>query len=109
MRGELATARRGGWAQKNFPQTVDTAPGYTDYIYRLFTVQQSTGSAMDDNKQKALGAALSQIERQFGKGSIMRMGEQERVAVPVISSGSLTLDIALGVGGLPRRKIIEIY
>ena len=64
---------------------------------------------MDDNKQKALSAALSQIERQFGKGSIMRMGEQERVAVPVISSGSLALDIALGVGGLPRRKIIEIY
>ena len=64
---------------------------------------------MDDNKQKALGAALSQIERQFGKGSIMRMGEQERVAVPVISTGSLALDIALGVGGLPRRKIIEIY
>ncbi|MFT5605485.1 MAG: recombination protein RecA [Paracoccaceae bacterium] len=67
------------------------------------------GSAMDDNKQKALGAALSQIERQFGKGSIMRMGEQERVAVPVISTGSLALDIALGVGGLPRRKVIEIY
>lgn len=64
---------------------------------------------MDDNKQKALTAALSQIERQFGKGSIMRMGEQERVAVPVISTGSLALDIALGVGGLPRRKIIEIY
>lgn len=64
---------------------------------------------MDDNKTKALGAALSQIERQFGKGSIMRMGEQERVAVPVISSGSLALDVALGVGGLPRRKIIEIY
>ncbi|MBB3046040.1 recombination protein RecA [Litorivivens lipolytica] len=64
---------------------------------------------MDDNKQKALSAALSQIERQFGKGSIMRMGEQERVAVPVISTGSLALDIALGVGGLPRRKIIEIY
>ena len=64
---------------------------------------------MDDNKQKALSAALSQIERQFGKGSIMRMGEQERVVVPVISTGSLALDIALGVGGLPRRKIIEIY
>ncbi|WP_372748211.1 recombinase RecA [Litorivivens sp.] len=64
---------------------------------------------MDDNKQKALSAALSQIERQFGKGSIMRMGEQERVAVPVISTGSLALDVALGVGGLPRRKIIEIY
>ena len=64
---------------------------------------------MDDNKQKALSAALSQIERQFGKGSILRMGEQERVAVPDISTGSLALDIALGVGGLPRRKIIEIY
>ena len=64
---------------------------------------------MDDNKQKALSAALSQIERQFGKGSSMRMGEQERVVGPVSSTGALALDIALGVGGLPRRKIIEIY
>ena len=51
---------------------------------------------MDPNKQKALDAALSQIERQFGKGTVMRMGDQERVAIPSISTGSLGLDIALG-------------
>lgn len=64
---------------------------------------------MDANKQKALEAALSQIERQFGKGSIMRMGEQPQAALPAISTGSLTLDIALGIGGLPYGRIVEIY
>ncbi len=64
---------------------------------------------MDANKQKALGAALAQIERQFGKGTVMRMGDSQREAIPVISTGSLGLDIALGVGGLPRGRIVEIY
>ncbi len=64
---------------------------------------------MDPNKQKALDAALSQIERQFGKGTVMRMGDQERVAIPSISTGSLGLDIALGIGGLPKGRICEIY
>jgi len=64
---------------------------------------------MDQNKQKALDAALSQIERQFGKGTVMRMGDQERVAIPSISTGSLGLDIALGIGGLPKGRICEIY
>lgn len=64
---------------------------------------------MDPNKQKALDAALAQIERQFGKGTVMRMGDQERVAIPSISTGSLGLDIALGIGGLPRGRIVEIY
>ena len=64
---------------------------------------------MDPNKQKALDAALSQIERQFGKGTVMRMGDQERVAIPSISTGSLGLDIALGIGGLPKGRIVEIY
>ncbi len=64
---------------------------------------------MDDNKQKALDMALSQIERQFGKGSVMRMGDQERADVPSISTGSLGLDVALGLGGLPRGRIVEIY
>ena len=63
----------------------------------------------DANKDKALAAALAQIERQFGKGSMMRLGAQEAVAVPTISTGSLGLDIALGVGGLPRGRIVEIY
>ncbi|MEC7079020.1 MAG: recombinase RecA, partial [Pseudomonadota bacterium] len=61
------------------------------------------------NKEKALSAALTQIERQFGKGSMMRLGDTERVAIPAISTGSLGLDIALGIGGLPRGRIVEIY
>ena len=65
---------------------------------------------MDDNKQKALAAALSQIDRQFGKGSVMRMGDiQAARDIEVISTGSLGLDIALGIGGLPRGRIVEIY
>lgn len=64
---------------------------------------------MDPNKAKALDAAMSQIERQFGKGTVMRMGDQERVAIPSTSTGSLGLDIALGIGGLPKGRICEIY
>lgn len=64
-------------------------------------------STMD--KQKALEAALGQIERAFGKGSIMKLGEQSALEIEAVSSGSLGLDIALGVGGLPRGRIIEIY
>ena len=64
---------------------------------------------MDENKKRALAAALGQIERQFGKGAVMRMGDQERQAVPAISTGSLGLDIALGIGGLPKGRIVEIY
>ncbi len=64
---------------------------------------------MDDNKKKALSAALGQIERQFGKGAVMRMGDHEREAIPAISTGSLQLDIALGIGGLPKGRVVEIY
>ena len=64
---------------------------------------------MDTNKEKALQAALAQIERQFGKGSIMKMGEEAREAIPAISTGSLGLDVALGIGGLPKGRIVEIY
>jgi recombination protein RecA len=64
---------------------------------------------MDPNKEKALQAALSQIDKQFGKGTVMRMGDKEYVAIPSISTGSLGLDIALGVGGLPRGRVVEIY
>jgi len=65
---------------------------------------------MDENKSKALAAALSQIEKQFGKGSIMRLGDADiEKDIDVVSTGSLGLDIALGVGGLPRGRVIEIY
>lgn len=64
---------------------------------------------MDDNKKRALDAAMSQIERQFGKGTVMRMGDKEQISIPSISTGSLGLDIALGIGGLPKGRIVEIY
>jgi recombination protein RecA len=65
---------------------------------------------MDDNKAKALAAALSQIEKQFGKGSIMRMGDGNiGMDIQTVSTGSLGLDIALGLGGLPRGRVVEIY
>ena len=64
---------------------------------------------MDQNKGKALTAALAQIERQFGKGAVMRMGDQKRERIPAISTGSLGLDVALGIGGLPKGRIVEIY
>src|SRR6476469_5768723 len=68
------------------------------------------GNIMDENKTKALAAALSQIEKQFGKGSIMRLGEADVAKdIASVSTGSLGLDIALGIGGFPRGRVIEIY
>jgi recombination protein RecA len=68
------------------------------------------GQIMDENKSKALAAALSQIEKQFGKGSIMRLGEADVAKdIEAVSTGSLGLDIALGIGGFPRGRVIEIY
>ena len=65
--------------------------------------------AQDENRTKALNAALSQIERQFGKGAVMRLGEAPSAVMPSVSTGSLGLDIALGIGGLPYGRIIEIF
>ncbi len=65
------------------------------------------GSSVD--KTKALDAALSQIERAFGKGSIMRLGQRAVVETEVVPTGSISLDIALGIGGLPRGRVVEIY
>ncbi|RMF19377.1 MAG: recombinase RecA [Candidatus Dadabacteria bacterium] len=64
---------------------------------------------MDASKKKAIDQTLAAIEKQFGKGAIMRLGDVEAEAVPTISTGSLSLDIALGVGGFPRGRVIEIY
>jgi len=65
--------------------------------------------AVGTDREKAIDAALAQIERQFGKGSLMRMGDQTRAPIEVIPTGAIALDIALGVGGLPRGRVIEIY
>ncbi|WP_242108548.1 recombinase RecA [Luteimonas aquatica] len=64
---------------------------------------------MDENKKRALSAALGQIEKQFGKGSVMRMGDRTVEATEVVGTGSLMLDIALGIGGLPKGRVVEIY
>jgi len=64
---------------------------------------------VDKDKQRALEVALNQIEKQFGKGSIMRLGESEYMEVATIPTGSLSLDVALGVGGIPRGRVVEIY
>jgi recombination protein RecA len=64
---------------------------------------------MKDDKEKALSAALGQIERQFGKGSIMKLGDNNTMDVETVSTGSLSLDIALGAGGLPLGRVVEIY
>ena len=64
---------------------------------------------MDDNRKRALTAALGQIEKQFGKGAVMRMGDRTAADVDVVSTGSLALDVALGIGGLPRGRVVEIY
>ena len=63
----------------------------------------------NNERRKALDAALGQIEKQFGKGSVMRLGNYKAMEVDAISTGALSLDIALGIGGLPRGRIIEIY
>lgn len=64
---------------------------------------------MDDNKSRALSAALGQIEKQFGKGTIMRLGDNQAMDIESISTGSLSIDIALGIGGLPCGRVVEIY
>ena len=65
--------------------------------------------AVSSDRDKALEAALAQIERSFGKGSVMRLGEEARVPIEVIPTGAISLDVALGIGGLPRGRVIEIY
>jgi recombination protein RecA len=70
---------------------------------------QRTVQNVGEERQRALGLAFAQIEKQYGKGAIMRLGESQAIDIPVISTGSLALDAALGVGGLPRGRIIEIF
>ncbi len=68
-----------------------------------------SGDSVNTDRQKALEAALAQIDRAFGKGSAMKLGSREKIEIDTVSTGSLGLDIALGVGGLPRGRVIEIY
>ena len=71
--------------------------------------EERSPNMTQDEKGKALGTAISQIEKSYGKGAIMKMGDSTRFTVESIPTGSISLDAALGVGGLPRGRIIEIY
>src|SRR5690606_24743426 len=80
----------------------------------VFDVKRSTQANRVEpmagtDREKALDAALAQIERQFGKGAVMRMGDRTKEPIEVIPTGSTALDVALGVGGLPRGRVVEIY
>lgn len=76
---------------------------------RVFKPKEMNMANAAKDREKALDSALAQIERQFGKGSVMRLGEEGRAPIEVIPTGSIALDIALGIGGLPRGRIVEIY
>ena len=72
-------------------------------------MKSSESPQNEAQRNKAIDAAITAIERQFGKGSIMRMNEKTIEAIPSVSTGSIGLDIALGIGGFPRGRIVEIY
>lgn len=81
------------------------------YRYRTKVYVILGGKNMEENleKRKALEVAMSQIEKQFGKGSVMKLGEYQAMNVEAIPTGALSLDVALGIGGVPRGRIVEIY
>ena len=87
-------------------------PRFRDVTTKKTTRPSSTGMAAmapSSDRDKALDTALAQIDRQFGKGSVMRLGDDVRAPIEVIPTGSISLDIALGIGGLPRGRVVEIY
>jgi recombination protein RecA len=88
---------------------LDTVRPYSILASSKRNLSNIGGTNMKDDKEKALAAALSQIERQFGKGSIMKLGDNNTMDVETISTGSLALDVALGAGGLPLGRVVEIY
>jgi recombination protein RecA len=88
---------------------LDTVRTYSILVSSKRNNTTARGVIMKDDKEKALSAALAQIERQFGKGSIMKLGDNNTMDVETISTGSLGLDIALGAGGLPMGRVVEIY
>ena len=76
---------------------------------KLGSVSARKSGVSSEDRKKALETALGQIEKQFGKGAVMKLGQDSTLNVEAISTGSLSLDIALGIGGVPRGRIIEIY
>ena len=84
-------------------------PEKVEKAVKVEKVDKKNETTANPEKMKALQATLDKIEKEFGKGTIMRMGDKAISEVPTISSGSIALDIALGIGGYPRGRIVEIY
>src|SRR3712207_20554 len=103
--GRSSTGRPDPPEVSDLRSSVDTDP-LEDTRHRDFS-KVSTMATLD--RDKALDMALAQIDKQFGKGSVMRLGDSPEVAMKVIPTGSIALDIALGIGGLPRGRVIEVY
>ena len=99
--------------QKTRTNVLKCIDNQKNILYNCFVIKESVGKrgimAKTVEKDSALEQVLADIEKQFGKGAIMKLGEQEHKEVEVCPSGSLSLDIALGVGGYPKGRIIEIY
>ena len=104
VRGERAGHPKTTWAVREEPAGPYNPQGV---LMAAGNSKQSVERASD--RDKALESALLQIERQFGKGSVMRLGEETRQPVEIIPTGSIALDVALGLGGFPRGRIVEIY
>jgi len=102
-----------GTVRSGFPQPLHASPNFPQAISAMppknsRQSDKSTTNSQDSERQKALNLVLTQIERNFGKGTIMRLGDATRMKVEVIPTGALTLDLALG-GGLPKGRVVEIY
>src|SRR5215831_19229820 len=90
-------------------EVVHERPPLKKGSYSIMATEEVASKTIDPKKSKALDMALSNIEKQFGKGSVVRLGQAMRLNVDAISTGSIALDMALGIGGIPRGRITEIY
>ena len=95
--------------EKNIPAVEKIVEKVEKVVEKKPSAADIAKSEISEDKRKALDATMNQLEKQYGKGSIMRLGTREVEAVPVIPTGALTLDLALGVGGIPYGRVTEIY
>src|SRR3954454_3550275 len=97
------------WASCRWPGLTSAPTTQTGHHDHGTTGPGQGWTDMAGDREKALDVALAQIEKQFGKGSVMRLGDETRAPLEVIPTGSIALDVALGLGGLPRGRVVEIY
>src|SRR5690606_36981418 len=106
-RGRPLTTGRCRWPRLGSPTHPDECPRHPDRRQRTGRKRPMAAAAGD--REKALEAALANSDKQYGKGSVMRLGDDTRPPLEVIPTGAISLDVALGIGGLPRGRVVEIY